>query len=383
MPAQNITPKRSGYSASRISGSANANISATATDEATRRFNLLKEQAPELGGNILWNLASSGQPDAMLVESAVRALDLGQIKSGIESLKLEPIEQQKVQWQNMSNAKQQIYLDNGYSVPKESSPWWKSALGTAFSPVKAGLKGIGAGFAAIGDTPIGTGVSAIGTGIGKVFDFATFVPDQAINRPYRMAVDASGQNQEARLDLTFEEARQSLEKKGVSLTDSDWEYLKWKYVEVNGLRRVQYGYQGANPQENVLSRMMVGGVPGGGTALAFLDVASEINQFSDVARKIPGLGRLIRDPKTENPYDQRERSSGSGISDSVYEMFNNEVNKFSENQEYNLSAWSTWNRAGDGTQLIDPIKQVESIDKLPTTRDFEEKGCAIHQGRAH
>lgn len=364
MPAQNITPKRSGYNASRISGSANANISATKTDETSRRFNLLKEQAPELGGNVLWNLASSGQPDAMLVESAVRALDLGQIKAGIETLKLEPIEQQKVQWENMSSAKQQIYLDNGYSVPKESSPWWKSALGTAFSPVKAGLKGIGAGIAAIGDTPIGTGVSAIGTGIGKVFDFATFVPDQMFGRPYRMAVDASGQNQEARLDLTFEEARQSLEKQGVSLTDSDWEYLKWKYVEVNGLRRVQYGYQGANPQENVLSRMMIGGVPGGGTALTALDIASEINQFADVARKIPGLGRLIRDPKTENPYDQRERSSGSGISDSVYEMFNNEVKKFSENQEYNLSAWSTWNRAGDGTQLIDPTKQVESIDKL-------------------
>ena len=364
MPAQNITPKRSGYNVSRISGSANANISATKTDETSRRFNLLKEQAPELGGNVLWNLASSGQPDAMLVESAVRALDLGQIKSGIETLKLEPLEQQKVQWENMSTAKQQIYLDNGYSVPKESSPWWKSALGTAFSPVKAGLKGIGAGIAAIGDTPIGTGVSAIGTGIGKVFDFATFLPDQMFGRPYRMAVDASGQNQEARLDLTFEEARQSLEKKGVSLTDSDWEYLKWKYVEVNGLRRVQYGYQGSNPQENVISRMMVGGVPGGGAALSVLDVASEINQFADVARKIPGLGRLIRDPKTENPYDQRERSSGSGISDSVYEMFNNEVKKFSENQEYNLSAWSTWNRAGDGTQLIDPTKQVESIDKL-------------------
>ena len=364
MPAQNITPKRSGYNASRISSSANANISATKTDETSRRFNLLKEQAPELGGNVLWNLASSGQPDAMLVESAVRALDLGQIKAGIETLKLEPLEQQKVQWENMSTAKQQIYLDNGYSVPKESSPWWKSALGTAFSPVKAGLKGIGAGIAAIGDTPIGTGVSAVGTGIGKVFDFATFVPDQMFLRPYRMAVDASGQNQEARLDLTFEEARQSLEKKGVSLTDSDWEYLKWKYVEVNGLRRVQYGYQGANPQENVTSRMMVSGVPGGGTALTALDIASEINQFADVARKIPGLGRLIRDPKTENPYDQRERSSGSGISDSVYEMFNNEVKKFSENQEYNLSAWSTWNRAGDGTQLIDPTKQVESIDKL-------------------
>ena len=119
MPAQNITPKRSGYNASRISSSANANISATKTDETSRRFNLLKEQAPELGGNVLWNLASSGQPDAMLVESAVRALDLGQIKAGIETLKLEPLEQQKVQWENMSNAKQQIYLDNGYSVPKE------------------------------------------------------------------------------------------------------------------------------------------------------------------------------------------------------------------------------------------------------------------------
>jgi hypothetical protein len=363
MPAQNITPKRSSYSASSISSAANANISATSTDEVTRRFNLLKDQTPELGGKILWNLASSGQPDAMLVESAIRALDLGQIKSGIETLKLEPIEQQKVQWENMSNAKQQIYLDNGYSVPKESSPWWKSALGTAFSPVKAGLRGIGAGFAAVGDTPIGTGVSAVGAGIGKVFDFATFVPDQMFGRPYRTAVDTSGQNQEARLDLTFEEARQSLEKQGVSLTDSDWEYLKWKYVEVNGLRRIQYGYEDSNPQENVMSRMMITGA-GGGTALTFLDIASEINQVADIGRKIPGLGRLIRDPKTENPYDQRERSSGSGISDSVYEMFNNEVKKFSENQDYNLSAWSSWNRAGDGTQLIDPIKQVESIEKL-------------------
>jgi len=122
MPAQNIRPKRSSYSTSSISSSANRDISATSTEETSRRFNLLKDQAPELGGNILWNLASSGQPDAMLVESAVRALDLGQIRSGIESLKLEPIEQQKVQWENMSNAKQQIYLDNGYSVPKQSSP---------------------------------------------------------------------------------------------------------------------------------------------------------------------------------------------------------------------------------------------------------------------
>lgn len=364
MPAKNISPKRSNYDATNMSAAANANVSAVSTDETTRRFNLLKDQVPELGGKVLWNLAGSGQPDAMLVESAVRALDLGQVKSGIENLKGESIERQKTAWENMSTAKQQIYLDNGYTIPKESSPWWKSALGTAFTPVKAVTSGIGKGIEAIGDTPIGTVVGGVGKGIGSVFDAMTWVQDQAINRPYRAMVDSSAQNQEARLDLTFEEARQSLEKSGVSLTDADWEYLKWKYVEVNGLRRTQYGYAGADPQESIISRLALSGNPGGGAALNILDAVTEINQVADVARNIPLVGRLVRDPKTQNPYDSRERSSGSGISDAVYEMFNNEVKKLSENEDYNLSAWSSWNRATRGNSLIDPTKQVESIDKL-------------------
>jgi len=364
MPPQNITPKRSTYSASNMSRLAAGDVSAIGIDETTRRFNLLKDQVPELGGKVLWNLAGSGQPDAMLVSSAVRALDLGQVKSGIESLKGESIERQKVAWENMSTAKQQIYLDNGYSIPKESSPWWKSALGTAFSPVKAVASGVGKAVGVIGDTPIGTAISGVGKGVSSVFDAMTWAQDQGINRPYRAMVDISAQNQEARLDLTFEEARKSLERSGVALTNSDWEYLKWKYVEVNGLRRTQYGYEGANPQESVLSRMMLSGNPGGGAALNVLDAVTEINQAADMFRNIPLVGRLVRDPKTENPYDQRERSSGSGISDAVYEMFNNEVKKLSENEDYNLSAWSSWNRATRGASMIDPSKQVQSIDKL-------------------
>ena len=364
MPAQNISPKRSGYSASNMSAAAGANVSAISTDETTRRFNLLKDQVPELGGKVLWNLASSGQPDAMLVSSAVRALDLGQVKAGVENLKNESIEQQKVAWQNMSTVKQQIYLDNGYAVPKESSPWWKSALGTAFSPVKAVASGVGKAVGFIGDGPVGTVVGAAGKAVGGVFDAMTWASDQGINRPYRAMVDTSAQNQEARLDLTFEEARQSLEKSGVNLTNADWEYLKWKYVEVNGLRRIQYGHKGDNPQGAMTARLMASGNPGGGAALSILDAVTEINQVADVARKIPILGNLVRDPKTENPYDKRERSSGSGISDAVYEMFNNEVNKLSENEEYNLSPWSSWNRATNGASMIDPTKQVESIGKL-------------------
>jgi hypothetical protein len=364
MPAQNKPSTRSQYSAGEISSASASNISLSKTEDTTRRFNLLKDQVPELGGKILWNLASSDQPDAMLVATAVRSMDLGQIKSGVEMLKGESIEQQKVKWENMSTAKQQIYLDNGYSVPKESSPWWKSALGTAFSPVKAGLRGIGAVGSAIGETPIGTGLGYIGQGAGWLLNVPNEIYDNAIARPYRMQVDTAGQNQEARLDLAFEEARQNLEKEGVDLTDGEWKYLKWKYVEVNGLKRTQYGYAGANPEESIGARTAFGSLPGGRDTLRFLDAATQINPIADFVRGIPLAGRLVADPKSENPYDKTERASGSGVSDSVYEMFNNEVKRVSEDEDYNLSPWSSWNRASNGSTMISPIKQVESIDKL-------------------
>jgi hypothetical protein len=364
MPAQNKPSTRSQYSAGEISSAASGNISLSKTEDTTRRFNLLKDQVPELGGRVLWNLASSDQPDAMLVATAVRSMDLGQIKSGVEMLKGESIEQQKVKWENMSTAKQQIYLDNGYSVPKESSPWWKSALGTAFSPVKAGLRGIGAVGSAIGETPIGTGLGYIGQGAGWLLNVPNEIYDNAIARPYRMRVDTAGQNQEARLDLAFEEARQNLEKQGVDLTDGEWKYLKWKYVEVNGLKRTQYGYAGANPEESIGARTAFSALPGGGETLRFLDAATQINPIADFVRGIPLAGRLVADPKSENPYDKTERASGSGVSDSVYEMFNNEVKRVSEDEDYNLSPWSSWNRASNGSTMISPTKQVESIDKL-------------------
>ena len=364
MVAKNVSPKRSTYDASNISGAANANMSVSKTEETTRRFNLLKDQVPELGGNVLWNLAGSGQPDAMLVSSAVRALDLGQIKSGVENLKNEPMEQQKVAWENMSTAKQQIYLDNGYTVPKESSPWWKSALGTAFTPARIAGSFAGKAIGAVADSPVGGALGGAGMGIKSVFDAMTWAQDQAINRPFRAYTDTTAQNKEARLDLTFEEARESLEKSGVSLNDSDWEYLKWKYIEINGLSRVQYGRAGENPQAGITARMMLAGDPAGAGALKALDALTEINQVAELGRNIPLVNKLIRDPKTENPYETSNRSSGSGISDSVFEMFNNEVKKLSENEDYNLSPWSSWNRATYGSSLIDPSKQVQSINKL-------------------
>jgi hypothetical protein len=364
MPAQNNPVTRSQYNAGVMSSAASNNISATSTDETTRRFNLLKDQVPELGGRVLWNMAASGQPDAMLVATAVRSMDLGQIKSGVEMLKGESIEQQKVKWENMSTAKQQIYLDNGYSVPKESSPWWKSALGTAFSPVKGALKGIGAIGSAIGETPIGTGLGYVGQGAGFLLNIPTWLTDQGVSRPYRTMVDTSGQNQEARLDLSFEEARQNLEKNGVELTDSEWKYLKWKYVEVNGFTRTQLGNKGNSPEASIIGRAMVRGSAGGANPLPFLDAATSIGPVADIARKIPILSNLVAQRKSDNPYDKTERASGSGISDAVYEMFNNEVKRVSEDEDYNLSPWSSWNRASNGATMIDPTKQVESIDKL-------------------
>ncbi len=364
MPAQNKPVTRSQYNAETMSSAASGNMSATKIDETTRRFNLLKDQVPELGGKVLWNMASSGQPDAMLIATAVRAMDLGQVKSGVELLKNESIEQQKVKWQNMSTAKQQIYLDNGYSVPKESSPWWKSALGTAFSPVKGALRGIGAVGSAIGETPIGTGLGYVGQGAGWLLNLPTEITDQAISRPYRTQVDTAGQNKEARLDLAFEEARQNLEKKGVQLTDNEWKYLKWKYVEVNGFTRTQLGNKGNSAEASIIGRGMVTAISGGASPLPFLDAATTIGPVADVARKIPILSNLVAQRKSDNPYDKTERANGSSISDSVYEMFNNEVKRVSEDEDYNLSAWSSWNRASNGAAMIDPTKQVESIEKL-------------------
>ena len=364
MPAQNKPSTRSQYSAGQMSSAALGSISASQTEDTTRRFNLLKDQVPELGGKILWNLASSGQPDAMLLATAVRSMDLGQIKSGVEALKLESTEQQKVKWQNMNTAKQQIYLDNGYSVPKESSPWWKSALGTAFSPLKAGLRGIGAVGSAIGETPVGTGFGYLGQGAGWLLNLPTEITDNAISRPYRTVVDTAGQNQEARLDLAFEEARQGLEKKGVQLTNEQWKYLKWKYVEVNGFTRTQLGNEGNSAEASIIGRGMVAGAAGGANPLPFLDAATSIGPVADVARKIPILSNLVAQRKSDNPYDKTERASGSGISDSVYEMFDNEVKRVSEDEDYNLSPWSSWNRASNGATMISPTKQVESIEKL-------------------
>ncbi|NBW35722.1 MAG: hypothetical protein EBR30_12030 [Cytophagia bacterium] len=365
MPAKNVSVKRNQFDSSSLSAAASGSFAATNTEEVSRRFNLLKEETPELGGKVLWQLANSSTPDAMLLSSAARALDLTQIKQGVENLKAESKEKQKVAWENMSPAKQQIYLENGYEVPKDSSPWWKSALGTVAAPFKAVSSGIGWVWDKSGaDSTIGVAASSVGSLIGTGFNAMTWTQDQLVNRPFRALVDTTGQNQEARLDLTFEEARQSLEKQGVNLTNDEWEYLKWKYVEVNGFKRTYYGREGDDPQGAMIARMMATGVPGGPAAMGVFDAISSINQVGDIAKDIPLLGKIVADPKSENPYDKKRASSSATVSNSIFDRFNAEVKKLSENEDYNLSPWSSWNRATTGTSFISPIKQVESISKL-------------------
>jgi hypothetical protein len=330
--------------------------------ELRRRYQILQVDVPELDPTTALDLASSTVDDASMQDQAYKAISIGTIKNNIASLSSQPRETQLGLWNNMTNARKGLYTDNGYTAPDSSQnhdEWYNTLW-------KAPLQAVGWAW---DHTPM-PGVVGL---VKSAADVVGNAADDIASRPYRAIQDMSGQQQDARVDLMLNDARQKLEQEGTSLTDDQWQYMKWKYEEDNQRTRVDVG-QGKDEGRALFSQA----IPGYGQ---FSDIVANLH----VADGIPGLGDYFKDTalnlKTGNMYGNNS-GNGALVNQSLYDKFTQKVDALKANKENDLSPIASWDRVDNGQSYVAPVTLKHVQEKLGGT-DNEAFDVAAYLGQGH
>ena len=324
--------------------------------DAQRRFTLLQQEVPELDANTMWSLASTSVPDAELVSNASKAVGLGAMQLSVNNLKVKNQTEQAATWSAMSTGRQQLFLDNGY-VPPESAhkedPMWQApfhAIGWAWDKSKIG--------------------PAVAGALGAVAEGAINVVDDVISRPYRAGEDIAGQNEDARVDLMLNDARQQMEQNGVQLTEQEWNYLKWKFEEDNSRTR---NYHGAGPSD-VGRSTFVHAMPVVSNLIgAPLDIIAQAG-----GADLPGVKSLAYQTRSANMY----KDHGTQVADNVYAQFKDAVTIAKTKKENDLSIASSWNRVDNGQSYVQPVDLKNAQEKLGG-KDSEGYDIASYMAQNH
>jgi hypothetical protein len=378
MPAFSLPSGRGGSSSSAAGGSDYYQVGSTdvMTYDSKRRFLSLQDEAPELDPTTMWNLASSGMPDADMLNAARSAIGVGSLRQTAATLSSLDPAQQRAKWSSFSSARRKLLIDQGGYVPqdvkdKRSESWWQTGLLALPRAVEKVYDASG----------LDSVVDKVGIDDAANFtlDKMTNLADDFAGRPWRAARDVSGQETVARMELTFDQARRQMESEGYSFNEQEWLMLKQQFLQRNPLTVAYAGAPGSDPGRAMIGHTAAGMTPLGAGVRAAAGVASHVPILKDLpwvkqTNDVAGFN-----VETYNPY---RSDTGARLPDNVYQAFEDKVNMLKDRPDYDLSGWAAWNRVDDGQSYLTPTVQRRALDKLGG-RSNEAFDLAVFLSQGH
>lgn len=293
------------------------------------RLNLLQNELPELDSAAALALANSDLADDALVSGAAGAVRLEEMQNYAVNLGTKPVDQQRAEWEKMSDERRRLYTSAGYTPPDEQARHEAEQSG----PLVGLIEGAGDAFGWMKGAVVGGG--------GKLLEGLSWANDQIAGRPWRAQSDMQGDQALSRDVLRLRQARQELEADGIALTDEQWLSMFKRHYDTYSYT---YRSTGSGAMDDPLS----------------IDPKSPFNEWSDV------------NPFASNP--------DVAVPEEVWAQFDARAQELARDENFEIS-WSTsWDRVQDGSKFIPASVQIEAQNLLGG-QDSEAFDLAVHRAK--
>ncbi len=319
------------------------------TSSLSRRMNLLSEETGDmLSPDALLALAQQQTDDYTMLEGASGAVTQAQYVAKAAEFNGMKDDEKMSMWSGLTTEQQTLLADAG-AISPDMQRQREDANRTV---VSQGMEKIGAVASPVGDQA------------GTAMEWLGIAGDTIAGRPWRAQSDMQAPETLARSQgLMDRQARQDLERDGITMTDDQWDQMRFRYFDTYRHDYVASGSDG----DSGIERMWKGGVKLSGMSGGL----------------IGGIGKLVGytdEGNVEAEDFNATEASGAQVPEEIFEKYEQRMLALAQTPDYELSWQQAWHRTATGEQFIPASTQLFAQNMMGGT-DSEQFDVALHLAR--